>query len=564
MFSTIRKRLFGIILAIFAVAFAILVSLHYGNAILSEYNETQRVHEIRDVRNHNIVDSENSNTNEKALLNQGYNLYKVLQKNKNFEFKLSNHRDVVDSLKKDIHNHLAAYYEKAYDSVITDIESFDFEDAYKAIDANEKTNDDSSNDESYDDETDDDSYDEESENIINDSVKIIDKVDINLINERKEELSQLITKALASKNNAEKAETDNSDSSKEGSDNIEQTAKAGSNEWQMDFIVTTKKDNNGNPILDTNGNPEFVIDGRFEDIMNTLNNISELSNKLDKNEFITRLNNCSNFSEILNCISKPTDKTTTIRAANQLKSPTKSEIILKESVDKLITSLDSLDKEYVDVICDCIKIKIKENYIDPPNSINDNLEKICNQIISKKDIIQGHPVYTFADKYIKWYKDLKNVKLQFKRALAKTTFPKGIKINKFEIYVHPYCISYDGAEIFKNQDKSFFGYLKSNGNMLNNVELKYCDSIKVHIQYQLENAWVFYPTHTQSKEIHRILYPMLRPKWTITDELTYDKDKPLKTTFTLEIGGRNDKENIPTLQELFDSVFSNETNEEAE
>ena len=592
MISCVKKHLFGISLSTAAIAIVFGVYCFYGKAILHDYEETQICHEIDNALKECQL---GENDAQDKILEKALKLYNVQQKFKDFKFMRTVHQNRYNKLNDAIRSYLISYYELPYKG--KEIELADIDEYVKTVQNAIKDIDEKNKD-----------VEKTIANLDPDIGQNLKQIDIELIKTTLNKFEELLTVKSDAETSPEKSQADISvkepviAAAEEGSNNEVPAANKENNDWQKGFIVKEqKKDKDGNSIKDSNGNNVYAAIEDFEFIKNKLFQIcvlhekfNELTNKNVDTAFIDNLEKCKSFKESLKYIdSQKTNEATTKKAAeilgnkiseeNDIASMLKSlnsikslngqyvEVIgnrIKESIKNVnIRTVQSflkfkLHDEFVTIICDELKIRIENSYINSESFTSesfDNLKNVCQQIKGQKDNLNNHPLCDFAVQYLDWYEKLNKgpVNFQLETAEAETKFPDGIIIDKFTGF------NCD----FKKTDKitgikSFKENIKDLGN---NSNFNFRQPLKIRISYYLLDAkpslkngffnlGFIHTTDTAEKDI----YPMLKSKWELKPQLKSGNNGPYATTFTLVIKNIKNDSDYPTLEELFNNVFQKE------
>ena len=560
MLSTLRKHHFGIILACAALAIAGLFVFLNWRAILVDKTDTQIDREI-DIAIENNKQEEKDN--EDSLLIKCKNLHNLREKYKTHEFKFSGHKDSFNELNDKIRELLNDYYEQLYKGFDTSNIENDLKDVFKK---NVK----------------------ERENKYNEIQKKIKNINIDKIQKAKIQLETLLAKKEETKDSKvapeEGSETVKSDSTSELSEKEQKENEEQDFEWQRDIIENS--------------------DVTFSDFKDTFTKICELYSKFNElggtlvdNNFIEKVNNAKNFKEALTLIVEKKDinqatedvvKEKLGKFLNKLK--TKDILKALDGIDNLNNAfaanikgkikLDSLDnktvsdflvkyklqKDFLETICENLKNKIEDKYINPEKFNNqsfDELNEISKLVVKAGD--QKNPelktlsLYKFAADYINWYNKSNNENINFniENITAHTDFDKGIRIDNFKIEGYDTQIKFNKKNEFST-DKSFKIDTFKDSFELSTLNLNFKQSLVISISYSLgdatpnlKNGYLNFGIVHTNNTISVTIYPMLRSKWSIDDKLE-SNNKKYKTSFKIEI---KNADNRDTLEELFYKSF---------
>ena len=557
MISSIKKHLFGILISIATIAIVFGVYCFYGKAILHDYEETQICHEIDNVLNEYKLGESDAPD---KILEKALKLYNVQQKFKDFKFMRTVHQNRYNKLNDAIRSYLISYYELPYkgkDLELVDINEYvnTVQNAIKDID--EKKRDVKKTIDNLDPQ-------------IGENLK---QIDIELIKTTLEKIEALLTEKSDTETSPEKSQADISAkesviaAAEEGSNNAVPAANKENNDWQKGFIVKEqKKDKDGNSIKDSNGNNVYAAIEDFEFIKNKLFQIcalhekfNELTNKNVDTAIIDNLKKCKSFKESLKYIdSQKTNEATTKKAAEILGNKISEENDIA-SILSTLDNIESLDKEYVNVICEHIKTNINNSFIHNKNFNNSHFEKLyknCTMIIKKKKLFEGQALETFANAYRKWFDGLKEKDIVYKFntfSSATTEYPLGARIIVF--HVAGASNNYKAKYSFGEKIESFKSFPTPSPVKFTPTS---CAPLIISVEYYLCDGNM---TGTHSKPVVKVIYPLLHSIWTFSDELQSDNDKKnYKTIFNLVVENENKYE---TFVQLFGRIFKNKENTES-
>ena len=490
-------------------------------------------------------------------------MHNLREKYKTHEFKFSGHKDSFNELNDKIRELLNDYYEQLYKGFDTSNIENDLKDVFKK---NVK----------------------ERENKYNEIQKKIKNINIDKIQKAKIQLETLLAKKEETKDSKvapeEGSETVKSDSTSELSEKEQKENEEQDFEWQRDIIENS--------------------DVTFSDFKDTFTKICELYSKFNElggtlvdNNFIEKVNNAKNFKEALTLIVEKKDinqatedvvKEKLGKFLNKLK--TKDILKALDGIDNLNNAfaanikgkikLDSLDnktvsdflvkyklqKDFLETICENLKNKIEDKYINPEKFNNqsfDELNEISKLVVKAGD--QKNPelktlsLYKFAADYINWYNKSNNENINFniENITAHTDFDKGIRIDNFKIEGYDTQIKFNKKNEFST-DKSFKIDTFKDSFELSTLNLNFKQSLVISISYSLgdatpnlKNGYLNFGIVHTNNTISVTIYPMLRSKWSIDDKLE-SNNKKYKTSFKIEI---KNADNRDTLEELFYKSF---------